>query len=243
MKTRLLASALFVGLSTSGSVLPPSASAEYSRDPYNSLRTGATSIQFLAIGGASRPSFRPSGLYLKWHMSDRNAFRLGTDFSLDESSGKNSLPIPSPPYFGTRTYQNDRNYSVSVSAEFERYVDATGPVTIFVGFGPFWSRGRAYYDETVFYDSYPIASTQTYLDEQRSWEVGASASIGFEWFFKRKLSLLGRVGGNLGFGERHQNRRVTFSDGAQTQLHVDRFDTTTAEAGIGAAAIGAAVYF
>lgn len=201
----------------------------------NSLHGGATSVQFLALGGGYRtPAFRTSGIYLKCHLSDRGALRVGTDFSLDESSGKS----PVGPDF-----QNTRYYSVSVSAEFEEYVDASGPVTVFLGVGPYWTRGRNSWDNFRSDVYNQVTYVRYSRSEYRYWEIGGSVGVGFEWFFKRRLSLLGRVGATLGFGERHELERYYASDPYHPYTDENRLDYKTATAGSSSAALGLGVYF
>ena len=201
---------------------------------FNSLNSGATSIQLLTFGGGYRGSLRTSGIYLKSHFSDRGALRAGVDFSLSESSGKGSRP----PDGG-----NDRNYYVIAAAEIDEYVDASGPVTAFIGVGPYWAKSREFYERTETYDYDPTTPVTYYSKyERRSWEVGASAVVGVEWFFKRRLSLLGRVGATLGFGKTRERSRdySTYPSFSETSR---RFDASTAQAGTSGAALGLGVYF
>jgi hypothetical protein len=211
----------------------PSSAAEWNR-PSNSIHAGATSVQFLTFGGTNRfPAFSSAGLYLKYHFSDRGALRVGSNFYLDELSAKN----PKPPNTSTR---DSRNYSVSVSAELEEYVDATGTVTIFLGVGPYWTRGRAFEQFYYLDTSSPYYTLSRY--ETKYWEVGGSAAVGFEWFFKRTLSLIGRGGASLGFGKNHgSNYRET--NYPNVPIEDNHFEATTATAGSSATALGMAVHF
>jgi|SRR5688572_2852502 len=239
MHSRALVLASLLGSATVALACLPAASVGYPRDPYNSLHDGAASVQFLTFGGGYRTPFRTSGFYFKTHLSDRTAFRVGTDFSLDESSATDPLRDD------VNYSSNTRSYSISVSSEFQRYIDGDGSVTVFLGFGPYWSRGRNYFDYASrrYADLYGRAWFDTYQNETRGWEVGASAAVGFEWFFKRKLSLLGRVGSSVGFGRRHEIRHSNYFDGIQNHPSVERSDATTATAGFSGAALGIGVYF
>ena len=205
--------------------------------PVNSIHAGATSVQFLTFGGGYRaPAFRTSGIYLKTHLSDRGALRVGTEFTLDESSGES--PPPELPNNSHIT-----SYSVSVSAEIDEYVDATGPVTVFLGFGPYWSRGR-YSSEASGYLTYSNVTFSRYSkSEYRFWEVGGSAGAGFEWFFKRKLSLIGRVGASLGFGRTRRTSEYRYGDPYGSESHSENFKASTATASSSAAALGLGLYF
>jgi len=205
--------------------------------PQNSIRAGATSVQFLTFGGGYRsPAFRTSGIYLKSHFSDRGALRIGTEFSYDNFSGESS-PTSSP------VSQDYESYSFSVSAEFDEYVDATGPVTAFLGAGPYWSRGR-YTRQSSRTDIYNNLQYSSYSRrESKSWEVGASIGAGFEWFFKQKLSLVGRVGASLGFGKSHAHEEFIYQDPYGNRSGNDDFDTTTATASTSTAALGLGLYF
>jgi hypothetical protein len=204
----------------------------------NSIHAGATSIQFVTFGGGYTSPFTTNGIYLKTHFSDRGALRIGTDFYLSESSGD----TPEDPSQQTRDY---KSHSYTVSAEIQEYVDPKGPVTVFLGFGPYWKRGD-------FRDVYSRQSTNsgfTYYNysefETRSWTVGGSAAAGFEWFFKRKLSVLGRVGASFGFGKQRDGHhfRTTDQFGTVLEDRRDRVDSNTATATSSSAALGFGLYF
>jgi hypothetical protein len=238
MISRALVLAFLLGSAAGALACLPTASIAYPRDPHNSLHDGAASVQFLTFGGGYQTPFQTSGLYFKTHLSDRTAFRVGVDFDLKESSAKDPLGDD------VNYTANTRNHSVGVSSEFQRYIDGDGSVTVFLGFGPYWSWSRSYFDYARRYlDFYGPTWVDVYQSETRGWEVGASASVGFEWFFKRKLSLLGRVGSSVGFGKRHEIRNTNYFDGVQNHPRVERFDATTVSAGISAAALGIGVYF
>lgn len=201
----------------------------------NSLHTGAASVQFLPFGSSY---FGPSSqqLMFKAHISDRAAILVGTAFSLDESTGKS----PSPPL----RLQNERYYSIGVSAELQRYVDARGPITVFFALGPFWNRNRSAYEYTSHYLAPDSTTHISYSQsERRSWRIGAFGALGFEWFFKRKLSVLGRIGASFGFGERHDNRFSAYDLADPNYFIRENLNYTTAFSGSSAAALGLAVYF
>jgi len=208
--------------------------ARASDSEFNSIHAGATSVQLLTFGGGYRGSLRTSGIYLKSHISDRGAIRAGVDLSLDESSGKNPLGPGA---------ENNRRYYVIVGAELDEYVDASGSVTVFLGVGPYWTRSREFYDRLDVFSPDP-STTYTYYNsfESRGWEAGGSAVVGVEWFFKRRLSLLGRVGATLGFGKRHE-RQVADSTDPNYVGTVSEFNSSTVQAGTSTAALGLGIYF
>jgi len=206
-----------------------------SRDPANSIASGAFALEFLTFGGGWQQPFTASGIYMKLHLSDRGALRAGTSFSLSQSSSTNPIGYYAP-------QGNDRNYSITVSSEYDYYVDDSGPVTVYLGFGPYWSRLRNLYERTQLLSSTSTVPYEYYSDEYRRWEVGGTASAGFEWFFKRKLSLTGRVGASVGFGEMHNLHRDRYFDGVDTQDISVRRDATTSAAGTSSAALGISVY-
>jgi len=207
-------------------------------DEVNSIHAGAASIQFLTFGGGYTSPLATNGIYLKAHFSDRGALRIGTDFSLSEASGDGT----GDSFVRIRNYGS---HSFTVSAEIEEYVDRRGPVTVFFGFGPYWKRSD-YHDDgsrTTFNSGvsyYTIDSSNS-----TSWVVGGAASAGFEWFFKRKLSVLGRVGASFGFGKQHDSFRYTTTDQFGNVVFDDRsqLDSDTATASSSSAALGLGLYF
>jgi hypothetical protein len=201
------------------------------------LRSGATSVQLLALGGSSRSSLRAAGLYIKRHLSRGSALRAGVDFSLDESTGS------SPPGYATPYSANSRSYGVTVSGEYDRYLASTGQVAVFVGIGPYWTRGRNLYEYS---ETRVLAPGELYgyndRREIRTWELGGTAVVGFEWFFRPRLSVLGRVGAGLGFGERHESED-TREFGLYNSARGSRLNSTTVSAGTSTAALGLSAYF
>lgn len=217
-----------------------SAQSDYEPDrrssPVNSIQSGATSLQFLTFGGGYQTPFRTNGFFVKTHLSDRVALRIGTAFSISQSHG-DSPPSPLP------SIRNDDSYSVSISTEFEEYVDATGPVTVFIGLGPYWSRSH-YTSESVRYRLIASGySIDSYREENKSWELGGSAAVGFEWFFRRKLSVLGRVGASFGFGKEHTSYKAQYGDISYPYTDSLETDTNTASASSSSAALGLGLYF
>ena len=192
-------------------------------DP-NAIHAGATSIQFLAFGGSSRD------IAFKTHYSDHGAIRVGVNLTLDESTGK--APSTALPHLRVTRY-----YTIAVSSELQQYIDTKGPVTMFVGAGPYWTKGRSSYEETEYLSGTDLFYSKS---DQRFWQVGGTATAGFEWFFKRKLSVIGRVGASFAFGKTHA--QDGYSIGVVPPPGMTRFHSSTASAGTSSAALGFAVY-
>lgn len=202
-------------------------------ESFNSIRSGATALQLLVFGGSGSRS----GLWLKHHISDRSAIQIGATLNLDEANGTSPPPGPSHRH-------NSRYYSVGVSSEFQLYLDRRGPLTVYVGFGPMWSRARQSDEYTDPYVASDLTLHTHYSKyERKSWSVGGTGSAGFEWFFKRKLSALGRVGAGFMFGRRHENFISVYdlADPSTYQSELTTFDT--AASSTSSAALGLAVYF
>ncbi|MGE5176847.1 MAG: hypothetical protein ACM3JJ_10785, partial [Hyphomicrobiales bacterium] len=120
---------------------------------------------------------------------------------------------------------------------------ADGPVAIYVAVGPYWSKNR-YFDET-FYDYtglYPNVYSY-YSREEKSWEVGGLIATGFEWFFRSKLSVTGRVGVSAGIGRDTTRHHDWQMNGLTREEHSDRQDEDSATAGSTSATMGVSVYF
>lgn len=174
----------------------------------NSLHSGATAIQFFVLGGVSQAPFQSRGLYVKHHLGRRDAIRVGADFWLDNSSGD------SPSFAVPRTFDTGRRHSVTVTGEYERYVTADSPVAIYLALGPYYSRGRSYYERSIDWSAIDPNASSYSSDDTRSWELGAAAAAGFEWFFRSKLSMTGRLGVSAGAGKTHQRSEYRYEDGA-----------------------------
>jgi len=190
------------------------------------------SLQFFPFGNGA--FFGPQdGISVKAHFSDRGALLLGAALSLDESTGKSS-----PSEMLDRI--NNRYYTVTVTSQIQEYVDARGPVTIFLALGPYWNRARSSYEETR---QSPAATIQNYKSERKSWEVGATGGVGFEWFFKRKLSVVGRVGASLALGKEHETFFLADDLSNPNTYSLRKTDYSTFTSSSASSALGLAVYF
>lgn len=180
----------------------------------NSLRSGATAIQFQALGwGGSRSTIRTMGIYLKQHLAERSALRIGADFSVDNASSDRPQVVPVPPVGSSRS-SSQTAYAAQAALEFLRYLEGEGPFTMYVGVGPVWSWYNRVNEYTHEYDTSDTTVVVEHgRDESRSWTIGATASVGFEWFVVQRLSVLGRMGASLGFGERSSYYKYTVTGG------------------------------
>jgi len=215
----------------------PSVRASEDYDGYDHTRDESghpgTSVELLTFGGGT------NGIYVKRHLSPRNAVRIGADFYL--SSNKFSIPPE-----GTVTQNGaSSTRSYTVSAELERFIDATGPVTVFLGLGPYYGhwRGRNERYRTGYDGAGPILEHYEADGFQRI--IGGSAAAGFDWYFKRSLSVTGRVGASAGFGRSHYRSRSTRTDSSGSVLYDfhDEYRSTTSTASTSSAALGIGVHF
>ena len=207
---------------------------DHVRADTNSIHAGALSVQLLTFGSGT------NGIFAKWHVSDRAALRLGTDFYISESSGDS--PVGQPERGETSTSQR---HQYRISLELEDYVDATGPVTMFLGAGPFFAHSYSL-DDFSGYQTYNFVTYYDYFRGERTgWALGGTASAGFEWFFRRKLSVIGRVSASLAFGKNHDDeRRLSLNSlgVVDTDTHT-QFDETTASASTSSAGLGLGFHF
>jgi hypothetical protein len=203
----------------------------------NSIRAGAVGIQFMALSGYGYLGPAQPGIAVKAHFSDRGAVLLTTALSLDSYTGHDPRSVQ-----GHQGHQ--RSYAVSVAAEFLEYVDPRGPVTVFLGLGPFWRRSHYLSDGTDYYTA-PDSTVHTAygISERNYWTVGGTGTVGFEWFFKRKLSMVGRVGASFSFGESHENYFSASDTSDPSTFDRRAIDYTNAFASSSSATLGLAVYF
>jgi hypothetical protein len=176
-------------------------------------------------------------VYFKTHFSDRGALRIGADFNFNESHGD------SPAQQASSYARNSDSHSVIVSASIDEYVDDTGPVTVLLGIGPYWSQGQGSSDLVQYQPYNSTYYVYSYTEESRSWELGGTAAAGFEWFFKRKLSVVGRVGASFGFGRIHRENTNTSGPVGNVTTETLELNSKTATASSSAASLGFGLYF
>jgi len=200
-------------------------------NPVNSIRAGAVSIQLLTFGSLNSTIFQTSGLYVKAHFSDRGALRLGASFAVDDYSGSIRSQFAS--------VRSDFSV-VTLAAEVLEFLDASGSVTTFVGVGPYWERGSGSGKSST---NPGPGYASIFRSESKSWELGGSASFGFEWFLKQKLSVIGRMGASLGIGKFHGSDLSQRTSPSGVEIFRMNFDEDTATASSTAAALGLSAYF
>jgi hypothetical protein len=159
------------------------------------LRPGVWAIQFeidpdLTSGIGFSGGAALSG---KRHFSDRSALRLSVGFSYEEGeSDQEGNYGSSGPYWQDRLTTRESYFA---SLQWIRHFRTSDRTTVFLGAGPGFRYAHRDVDDTS------TRSTSTWAYEASTTSRGATldASLGFEWYFAKRVSLGAQSGAFLAY--------------------------------------------
>lgn len=138
------------------------------------------------------------GIAAKHHFTDRTAVRTGFTVSSGSSDidgserGSRISPLDSLGYLISST-ESVENRNISMFAHVVRNLGVGNRIAAFVEAGPV-ARRTVTGNTRVDTQTLTIPYTQTTYVNNRSWDYGAEAQGGFEWFVRSRLSVAARYG-------------------------------------------------
>jgi len=160
-----------------------------------SLREGVWALQFGISSNFTLTSFQGTTFAAKYQLSPMSAIRGGITLSGSTSTGNNttSESVADTSYGTVPGNSTSNSSSVSFVLQYVWYAPPAGPVHLNAGLGPNFGyvHSRRASD---FSGLYNVSSSEIWLRTVSSststqWSVGATASVGVEWFAVRWLSL------------------------------------------------------
>lgn len=172
-----------------------------------------------------------SGVFGKYHFTNRDAIRAGIDFKLDTRKREDNAT------FG-RSFES-WNRKFSLLAQYVFYPAPEAVIHFYFGGGPTagFSSGLGTATNTSV-DSLGNPIFYPYRVEDSEWSVGLSGLFGIEWFATKHLSLLAEHRGALNYTNRQSSEKWSG--------YFNRQDTAFREFSFfysGTLALGASVYF
>ncbi len=232
-----LSRAIAATLAILGSMLLPlAAEAEDAAD--SPLRPGAWAAEF-----ELDPSYRydfgfSSGVTLsaKRHHSAQSALRFGVSVGFNESKDEGETSYERYNIYDNPSFRSNRgtterhgeNHAYALFLHLQRYHSVKDAMSIFWELGPSLRYNESDYTTEYIYpfqaygpveinrDSYSVVLRSAALD----------LSLGFEWFFKRRLSLGARVGawGGYSWGAVSSSYETYTMDNSYYRVSQDRID-------------------
>ncbi|MFH1687410.1 MAG: hypothetical protein ABIE70_07800 [bacterium] len=152
----------------------------------NSLKAGAWALQFQVNPNFTLGAYKGTILSFKKHTSDARAWRVGVsadfDFSDRDMERRNNDESFTSPLYSTE------HYSFDLAAQRLWYASPSETVSFFYGLGMRGGYGLA---ENRRQDpGYPENGNYR-KDTSSRWSLGGSGAVGFEWFVKPRISLVG----------------------------------------------------
>jgi hypothetical protein len=209
----------------------------------NSLHEGAWGLEFQVQAPLLSSNYSgAAGIGAIRHFSDRSAVRLGMMVGINSEDSDGTRTVDHAfPYDTTRVSGQAPGYSdsrdVSAFIHLAHYMSVGTRLGVLVEAGPSARWISNEYGSTDVYPYSPGTVTYVYASDRDSWSYGGDLQLGFQWFFRSRLSLAGRYGIT---GQRTESKQTqqsgfyNYSDGTHEILssdtHSDGFTVQTTPA-------------
>lgn len=253
---RALLVALIALAALAAAVLPTAGRAEESAE--SPLRAGAWAAEF-EIDPSYRYEFGFSSgvtISLKRHHSARSALRFGASVGYGESKSEGESSFERYYVFSNPNYRagqgvnenHSESHAYGLFLHLQRHHPMREALSIFWEVGPSvryseWKSST----ENIYPYSFEYGPGEIYQDSRSSVRrsVSLDLSLGFEWFFNRRLSLGARFGGWGGYtwGEETSTFETFTTDDSYYRLSRDRDDLEGVSVQTSPATVTLSAYF
>ncbi len=190
----------------------------------NSLKKGMFAVQIGVGSNFTLGSFQDFTAAAKYHFSNRIALRLSASYDYHHFEGRQYI----------YEYTPDSNYvyfpdvgvveSYNTQLQFIYYLKSKSDINVYLGIGP-----RVSYAYDLRRDNiesyYNLQDSYYNVIRNKSWSIGGSASLGFEWFPFKSLSLTAEYFAYAQKGKTdYELSRYNF-DGTRTKQYTNDYDT------------------
>jgi hypothetical protein len=157
----------------------------------NSLKEGAWALQFGISSNFTLTSFQGTTFSIKYQLSDKTALRGGISLSSSTNDGNGMVSgLNADTSIGFLPSNNSSNsQSISFILQYLWYMNPSGPVHVFVGLGPSFSYSHSKNNSTSPNNQGSYLSDYAQSSSLTQWGVGATGSVGVEWFPSQWFSL------------------------------------------------------
>jgi hypothetical protein len=179
----------------------------------NSLKAGACALQFGISSNFTLISFQGTTVSIKYQLSDKTAIRGGISVSGSTNNASGIvIGLNADTSIGfLPTNSSSSSQGISFILQYLWYMNPSGPIHFFVGLGPSvsYSYSKNNYDNPSDAGSYLYVYAQSSSSTQ--WGVGATGSVGIEWFPSQWFSLRAEYGESLQYRWGSNNSTVEYS--------------------------------
>lgn len=152
-------------------------------------------------------SFQGSIISIKKTLSDKSAVRIGVSFRTEIRNDENKFNhIPADSVHNERTYDNS-GFDLNVLSQYIKYLPIEDNIAAYYGIGPTfgYSFNKYKYEDS---DTYGSSKSSSYgTTTAYTWNVGANAVFGVEWFVRKNMSLSGEYGASLTYSNNKQDHK------------------------------------
>ena len=149
---------------------------------------GKYALQFQVSQDLTLGSFLGTVISGKYHMSGKNAIRIGVSYSTSMSN-TSATGVSSPTDYYDQVSQRYQT-NIDIIAQYLYYPTGVGEFFMYCGIGP--RLGGNFYDSFVISNSPNGQSGWT--DYHNGWSAGLIGTLGVEWAFFDQMSLTGEYG-------------------------------------------------
>ena len=150
------------------------------RDRPPAFQKGGWGLQYEATSlDGALSGFQGSLLSARYHLSSRQALRVGVTLNVTTEDSESSVPDQDPNWTSERDSQN-----YGLSGQYVHYIQPTDRLFMFAGIGP-----RFAYDRSRRQETNPNQPRRQDVGESTSYIIGLTGAFGVEWFVHPHISL------------------------------------------------------
>ena len=175
----------------------------YSQDVQNedsvSLHKKRWALQFQVGNNFTLNSFQGSIISLKKTLSEKSALRIGVSFGTGVSANNQTMTrVPPDSNQDKRNYDNTI-FDFNILSQYIKYLPLEDHVAGYYGIGPIvgysFNKNKTKYEYLSAYNSYTSSGTIT--TTTKTWNIGANAVFGVEWFVRKNMSMSAEYAASL----------------------------------------------
>lgn len=184
----------------------------------NSLKKGKFAVQIGVGENFTLKSFEDFTLAAKYHISSRIALRLSGSADYHHFEGSQYIYYITPPegYVYDPDMGDVRSYYTQL--QFIYYLNPKSDINVYLGIGP---RG-SYASNT---ERYNYENGDYNVRYNELWSLGGTASLGFEWFPIKSISLTAEYFAYFQKGKTHYSSTYYLINGTKTKKYTTDYDT------------------
>ncbi|MBL7996560.1 hypothetical protein JNM05_14430 [bacterium] len=162
-------------------------------------------LQFQVGRDFTLNSFQGSIISLKKTLSEKSALRIGVSFGTGINNDNSKFSHFPPDTAHSERNSDNSGFDLNVSSQYIHYLPIEDHIAGYYGIGPTFGYSfnkNKYKDSNTNGSSTSSSSVSTTTN---TWNIGANAVFGVEWFVRNNISLSGEYGVSLSYSNNKQD--------------------------------------